>query len=197
MSADSPSTRADQTTRLMNRFSAGEEGVSEELMELIFSELHELASAQMRGERPDHTLQPTALVGEAYMRLVAYRDASWESRKHFYGMAAKVMRSLLVDHAREKRAAKRGGGRARVPLEEGALGRELDGFEIDMIDLDNALAELAAVDENLARAVELRYFGGLSVNETAAAMEQSVRTTERRLRAANAWLRDALGGGGG
>ncbi|HED64162.1 MAG TPA: RNA polymerase subunit sigma-70 [Planctomycetes bacterium] len=189
------SPRSDRMTRLMNRFSAGEEEVSSELMELIFSELHDLAEAQMSRERSDHTLQPTALVGEAYMRLFGYKEASWESRRHFYGMAAKVMRSLLVDHARMKNSAKRGGEWARVSLDPEAVVTELDGSTPAMIDLDNALNALAAVDEELSRAVELRYFGGLTVKETAAALGQPVRTTERRLRAANAWLRNALDSG--
>lgn len=196
MSPQDRPARADQATRLMNRLSAGDAGVSEELLELVYAELHDLAAAHMARERPDHTLQPTALVGEAYLRLVGARDVSWESRRQFYAMASKVMRSLLVDHARERRAQKRGGDRARIPLgtDVTAPGTDPRDATIDLLDLNDALERLALVDPTLAQAVELRWFGGLGVNETAAALGLPVRTAERRLRAASAWLRDRLGG---
>lgn len=184
-----------RATELLNRMSSGDSSVSPELMDLIYTELHGLARAFMSRERDDHTLQPTALVHEAFLRLVDQSGASWKSRGHFYALASRVMRSLLVDHAREKGAKKRGGDRVRIPLEERTLDPASEReTEIDMLDLHAALEYLAEVDGELVQVVELRFFGGLSVKETAAALELPVRTVERRLQVANAWLREQLDG---
>ena len=184
--------RKDETTRLLNRFSSGKEGLAPELLEEIYGELHELAAGHMARQRPGHTLQPTALVGEAFLRIAAQKDSSWESRRQFYAVASKIMRSLLVDHARAKTSTKRGGDQVRIPFEIGIQGAQAEPADIDFLDLHDAMDELAQVDEELSRAVELRYFGGLSMSETAASLGLPLRTTERRLRTATAWLRDHL-----
>ena len=187
--------RSDQATQLLNRLSAGDRSVSNELMELIYGELHALARAFMKRERDGHTLQPTALVHEAYLKLVGQEGASWKSRRHFYSLAAKVMRSLLVDHARERGAKKRGGDRARLTLDDVEVADAVHGDEqIDWLDLNDGLTALAELDAGLAEVVELRYFGGLTVRETASALELSVRTVERRLQVGGAWLRERLDG---
>jgi len=175
--------------------SSGDTSVSPELMELIYTELHGLANSFMARERGDHTLQPTALVHEAFIRLVDKQDANWQSRGHFYALASKIMRSLLVDHARERGAKKRGGDRIRIPLEDRTVAPDAtQEAEIDILDLHTAMDYLAQVDGELVQVVELRFFGGLTVKETAAALELPVRTIERRLQVANAWLREQLDG---
>lgn len=167
------------------------------LLDEVYEQLHRLARAQMAKERADHTLQPTALVNEAYMRLFGDQDVSWESRRQFYGTACKVMRSLLVDHARGRNAKKRGGQRMKVSLEHAdslPLHTEQGDFsrQIDILDLHASLERLAHIDQGMADAVELRYFGGLSIKETAASLGVPLRTTERRLQTAGMWLRDDL-----
>jgi len=184
----------ERATQLLNRLGSGEQGVAEELMQIVYGELHELARGHMAREAQHHTLQPTALVNEAWMRLVRQpEEASWESRKQFYSMASKVMRSLLVDHARAKKAGKRGGDRVRVAL-DGEAPLEGTRDDVDLLDLDEALVRLAQSDEELARAVELRFFGGLSMQQAADALDLPLRTAERRLRVATAWLREHLDG---
>ena len=189
-----PVEESTRTTQLLNRLSAGDSSVSAELVERIHTELHGLARAHMARESPSHTLQPTALVNEAWMRLVRAEDASWKSRNHFYSMASKVMRSLLVDHARERRAKKRGGDRVRVPLDAGTPTPDAAAPDVDLIDLHEALEALGDVDPDLVDAVELRFFGGLTVPEMATALDTSTRTVERRLKLANAWLRRRIEG---
>lgn len=185
----------DRATELLNRLGAGETAAQEELLALLYDELKKLAADHMARERSDHTLQPTALTHEAWIRLLdGGAGASFESRRQFYALASKVMRSVLVDHARKKKADKRGGGAARVSLEAGE-GAEVDRPLADpvmMLDLDEALTALGRADEGLARAVELRYFGGLSVADVAEALSLPLRTAERRLRVATIWLKDHL-----
>jgi len=175
--------------------SDGDSSVSEELMELIYGELHGLAKRLMARERRDHTLQPTALVNEAFLRLVGREGDSWESRKHFYSMASSVMRTLLVDYARSRGTKKRGGDRLRLPLDMETPDPQAAGArEIDVLDLNDALEQLAEVNEDLVRPIELYYFGGLTVRETADTLELPLRTVERRLQTAGAWLREKLDG---
>jgi RNA polymerase sigma factor (TIGR02999 family) len=185
----------DRATVLLNRLGAGDAGVADELMQLVYAELHALARAQMGREAHDHTLQATALVHEAFLRLVQQPDQlGFESRRQFYRLASKVMRSLLVDHARRKKAAKRGGDRVRVALDEAAASGAGAERDVDLLDLDEALAGLGEVDEELARLVELRYFGGLTVPQVAETLGLPQRTTERKLGVAAAWLRERLDG---
>ena len=191
------------TTRLLNRLADGDSSVADELLERIYSELHLLASSHMGQQAQNHTLQPTALVHEAFLRLVDTPDASYASQGHFYALASKVMRTVLVDHAREKNAKKRGGGRSRVPLEVhapelegpqgpgGPGGAERDGI-YDLMDVNEALEVLAAVDPQLVEVVELRHFGGLSNARVAEVLGVSERTVERRLRSATVWLQRRL-----
>jgi RNA polymerase sigma factor (TIGR02999 family) len=159
-------------------------------MELIYAELRRIAARQFREERPGHTLQPTALVNEAYLRLVAHNGQTWESRAHFFGAAAVIMRRVLIDHARASRADKRGGGQAAVMLDEAS--QAVNGPSIDLLALDVALTDLARISPRQGRIVELRYFGGLSVPETAEALGLNPRTVDRDWAAAKAWLRRRL-----
>ncbi len=179
----------DSITRLLLDLQAGREGAMESLLPLVYGELREMASRVMHAERPDHTLQPTALVHEAYLRLVDQRSASYESRMHFYAVAAQLMRRILVDHARRKNSAKRGGGRV-VALVEG-MDAAAESSE-DIIRVDEALERLATIDPRQARVVELRFFAGLSNEETASVLEVSERTVKRDWAMARAWLHREL-----
>jgi RNA polymerase sigma-70 factor, ECF subfamily len=174
-----------QVTLLLQRWNQGDESALGELTPLVYDELRRLADGYLRRERPDHTLQPTALIHEAYLRLVD-QNQDFDSRKHFYGVAAHLMRTILVDHARSRRADKRGGGGDKVPLD----GVELfsSGRGIDFLALDEALDRLAKFDQRKSRAIELRYFGGLGVEESAEALAISVATMRRELRFAESWL---------
>ena len=157
-------------------------------MPLVYGELRQLAAAYLRGERQGHTLQPTALVHEAYLRLVDQSTPDWQSRSHFYGVAARVMRQVLVDHARRKRAKKRAG--ELLPLEEVvSLQPDRSG---DLLALDTSLKDLEKLDARKCKAIELRYFAGLSLDEIAQSMNLSVDTVRRDLRMAQAWLRRAM-----
>jgi RNA polymerase sigma factor (TIGR02999 family) len=185
-----PSSRG-EATQLIRRLSDGDASASGELLALVYSELHAIAEQLMRGQSPAHTLQPTALVNEAYMRLVkADARASWESRAHFFGVAAKAMRSVLVDHARRKRAARRSGGLDRVGLDE--LAAVFAERAPDLLALDDALDRLSEVDAELERLVELRFFAGLTTAEVARALAISEPTAVRRWRVARMWLRREL-----
>lgn len=160
------------------------------LTPLVYNELRRLAERYLRNERSAATLQPTALVHEAYLRLVAQSMPDWESRAHFFGVAAHLMRQILVDHARKHRSAKRGGGAEKLPIDEiVGLGVEKSG---DIIALDDALKALAEIDERKAKVIELRFFGGLSVEETAVALGVSPATIGREQRLAEAWLHREL-----
>jgi RNA polymerase sigma factor (TIGR02999 family) len=180
-------------TTLLDRWNSGDEDALKELIGVVHGELRILAAAQLRRERPGHTLQPTALVHEAYLRLAGLREMPVTSRRHFYGIAAEAMRRILVDYARQRSAEKRGGSDVvHVPLEI-ALNVPLD-VRVDFVRLDEALGSLRALAPEKAQVVELRYFGGLSIEETAEAMELSPATVKRHWTFARAWLYRALGG---
>ena len=175
-----------EITQLLNDWRNGDKAAMEKLFPAVYAELHKLAAIYFRRERINHTLQPTALVHEAYLRLVDQSQAAWQNRAHFFGAAAQLMRHLLVDHARSRGAAKRAGGEIRVSLaEDVAITRQRD---VDFIALDGALAELAVLDEQQSRIVEMRFFGGLSIEETAAVLEISPTTVKREWNTAKAWL---------
>jgi RNA polymerase sigma factor (TIGR02999 family) len=173
-------------TRLLDRWSDGDENALSELLPLVYRELRQLADRYLRRERKDHTLQPTALVHEAYLRLVDVQDAGFHNRTHFYGAAAQVMRRILVDHARGHRAAKRGHGVVPVDLDQ-ALNIGID-LRLDLVALDEALQRLGALRPELTRVVELRYFGGLFIDETADVLDVSPATVKRYWVFARAWL---------
>src|SRR5687768_3373381 len=173
-------------TGLLHKMSQGDADAASELVPLIYDELHRLAGHFMARERHDHTLQTTALVHEAYLRLVQQRYDTWNNRAHFYGAAAGIMRRILVDHARARRTAKRGGGAVRVPLEE-AAGVVGDHPEV-LLRLDAALTQLADRSPRQVRVVELRFFAGLDVDETAEALAVSPKTVKREWSVARAWL---------
>jgi RNA polymerase sigma factor (TIGR02999 family) len=184
------SASSDSVTRLLVDVRLGRRDALDRLLPLVHDELHRIAAGYMRRERADHTLQPPALVNEAYLRLVDQRDVEWRDRAHFLGVAAQLMRMILVDHARARRAAKRAGGAERVPLDETVLvGGERD---VDLLALDEALARLAAFDAGLCRVVELRYFGGLTTREAAEVLGISTATVEREWATARGWLRREL-----
>lgn len=185
----------DEITRLLDDWRAGDRGALDRLAERLHGDLRRLARRQMRRERPDHTLDATALVNEAYLRLAAAGDVAWRDRAHFFAVCARVMRHVLVDHARAHARDKRGGATARVPLDEGpALLAPARAAEL--VALDAALDELEALDERMARVVELRYFVGLGVDETAEALGVSPATVLREWRRARAWLYGSVAGRG-
>jgi RNA polymerase sigma-70 factor, ECF subfamily len=180
-------------TRLLLEWSAGNELALEQLTPLVYEELRKLAGRYLSRERPDHTLQPTALVHEAYLRLVEQDHQNWESRSHFYGVAAHLMRLILVDWARKARAGKRGSAPRRLPLEDVAEAAAHRPEE--MIALDDALTGLNNVDPREAKIIELRYFGGMTVEEVARSLSISTATVERETRIAQMWLCSELKGG--
>jgi RNA polymerase sigma factor (TIGR02999 family) len=184
-----PGAPADLTAWLA-AWSAGDTAVGERLLPAVYDELRRQARRQLRRERRQHTLSPTAVVHEAYLRLVGQRRARWESREQFFAVAAQMMRRVLVDHARSHGSVKRAGGVARVTLDE-EIAVELP-RELELLTLDAALDELAALDPRAARVVELRFFGGLSLEETAAVLVVSAGTVTREWRHARAWLHRRL-----
>lgn len=173
-------------TRLLLAWNQGDEAALEQLIPLVHGELRRLARRYMRRERPGHTLQASALVNEVYLRLVDGGDVRWHDRAHFFAMAARLMRRILVDHARARRSQKRGGGTAEVSLDEALAVSHEPGH--DLVALDDALTALATVDGRRSRVVELRFFGGLSVDETAEVLKVSPDTIGRDWRLAKAWL---------
>jgi RNA polymerase sigma-70 factor, ECF subfamily len=190
--APSPSAgTGHDVTRLLLDLQQGRDGAADQLVPLVYGELHHLAVHYMRSERGDHTLQPTALVHEAYMRLVDQRHASWQNRSHFFGIAAQAMRRILVDHARRKQAGKREGG-DRVTLDESVA--EAPQRSVDLIALDDALTKLAALDPRQARVVELRFFGGLDIEQTAESLGISPATVKRDWTFARAFLQREMDG---
>ena len=180
-------------SQLLVEYRNGNRGVLEQLMPLVYDELRRIAARHLRRERGDHTLQPTALVNEAYLRLAHQKEVGFVNRAHFMGIAARLMRQILVDHARTHGREKRGGGQARVTLNEELVAAQ--GRDIDLLALDDALQALASVEERLAQVVELRYFGGLSIEETAEVMDTSPATVKRDWAMAKAFLRRELLGG--
>jgi RNA polymerase sigma factor (TIGR02999 family) len=179
-------------TVLLRAAASGDAGAASQLLPLLYGELRRLATDRMRQTPPGNTLQPTALVHEAYLRLVGGGDPGWNGRGHFFGAAARAMRDILVEQARRKGAGKHGGGRDRVPLEEAQIAFEEGGD--DLVALDGALRRLEARDPTKAQIVMLRYFAGLTAAETAAALGVSERTIEREWRFIKAWLRRDLSG---
>ncbi|HEY7913620.1 MAG TPA: sigma-70 family RNA polymerase sigma factor [Blastocatellia bacterium] len=174
-------------TQLLVKWSEGDKSALDELMPLVYETLRKLASGHLRRERGDLSLQPTALVHEAYLRLVEQSADGWQSRAQFFGLAAKVMRNILVDYARQRIAMKRGGGQLRVSLSKAdRFNRRAD---VDLIALSDALNELAAIKPEHARVIELRFFAGLTIEETSAVMGISHATVERDWAFARAWLR--------
>lgn len=180
-----PDPRADVTGLLLD-WSKGDRHALEELMPLVYGELRRLAGSYLSRERSDHTLQSTALVHEAFLRLVNQREVQWRNRAHFYGIAAQMIRRILVDHARLQHAGKRGAGAIKIELDEGMAVSQQK--ELDLVGLDDALHRLAELDERQSRIVELRFFAGLSVEETAEVMQLSAATVKREWSSARAWL---------
>ena len=174
-------------TELLHEWSSGKKEVAEDLLPLIYDELHRRAAAFMRRERQNHTLQPTALVHEAYLKLVDQRNDDWNDREHFFAIASQVMRRILVDHARSRQRQKRGGSKEDLPLEE-ALLAGAEEANVDLIALDEAMAKLAKLDPQQERLVELRYFGGLNLEEAARSLGVSRATAARDWQVAKAWL---------
>jgi RNA polymerase sigma factor (TIGR02999 family) len=181
-----------QVTQLLNAWGSGDQSALEKLMPLIYDELHRLAHLYMDQERPEHTLQTSALVNEAYVRLVDQRDVHWENRAQFFAIAATSMRRILVSYARNRKRAKRGGGALQVSLDDAVL--LSDARAAEMVALDEALERLAAVDPRKSQVVELRYFGGLSIDETAQVLKVSPGTVMRDWTLAKAWLRREIAG---
>ena len=177
-------------TEMLIRWSEGDEEALDELLPLLYDRLREMAHARLRGERSDHTLGTTALVHEAYLRLVDIDRIDWQDRAHFLAVASTAMRRILVDYARRRRAAKRGGSAEDVPLNEELIPDDKVGL---VLDLDDALEQLAKAHERPSKALELYYFGGLTLEETGAALGTSAATAMRDLRFAKAWLARAWG----
>jgi RNA polymerase sigma factor (TIGR02999 family) len=180
------SSAKQQVTQLLVAWGDGDKSALDELIPLVEAELHSLAQRYLRREQPGHTLQTTALVNEAYLRLVDYKDMEWQNRAHFFAVSAQVMRRILVEHARNRRSLKRGGARHQVSLDDAAA-IPLD-RPADLVALDDALRELAALDARKHEVVELRFFGGLSVEETAEVLKVSRLTVLRDWQTAKAWL---------
>jgi RNA polymerase sigma factor (TIGR02999 family) len=183
---------AHDVTRLLEQLNTGNKQALESLMPLVYAELRRQAARYLRRERQNHTLQPTALVNEAFLRLVDQK-VNWQNRSHFFGVAAQAMRRVLVDHARAHGRIKRGGPAPKVTLDEGMVAAQ--GRSVDLLALDQALERLAAIDARQARVVELRFFGGLSVEETAEVMNVSPATVKREWSMAKAWLHAKLESG--
>jgi len=184
-----------EVTRLLHELSGGDQSALARLVPLIYDELRALASREMRRERGDHTLQPTALVHEVFLRLVDRPGLSWQGRAHFLNLAAQAMRRILVDHARHRGRKKRGDGAVRVTLDEGLAGPGDD--RPDLADIDEALERLTAKDPRKAKVVELRFFAGLSIPETARVLDLSEATVKREWQFAKAWIQRELGAGPG
>ena len=187
-----PSSTRQEVTQLLGDWSGGDEGALEKLFPLVQPELHRLAHHYMSRERAGHTLQTTAILNEAYLRLVDNTKPLWQNRNHFVAAAAQLMRRIMVDHARERHTIKRGGGALKVTLDEAAFVTEARSDEL--LALDEALEELAGLDPRKSQIVELRYFGGLTIEETAEFLNLSQRTVEREWTMAKAWLYRALRG---
>jgi RNA polymerase sigma factor (TIGR02999 family) len=179
-----------EITQLLIAWNQGDQGARAELMPLVYDELRRLARGYLRRERPNHTLQPTALVHEAYLRLIDQSRVNWQNRAHFFGIAARVMRQLLINHAEARRAAKRGGSAERITLND--LDHVAVEQEVDLVALDEALKRLERLDPPQGQIVELRFFGGLTVEEIAEVMAVSPATVKREWGTARAWLRREL-----
>jgi len=179
-----------EITQLLMNWSQGDKSALDHLVPLVYPELRRLAKRHMGRENSAHTLQTSALINEAYLKLVDQQNVKWQNRAHFFAVAAQVMRHILVDHARTRNYAKRGGGAPKLPLDEAAALTEQRAGQL--IALDDALRDLAALDERKSQIIELRFFGGLSLEETAEVMKISPSTVQREWRAAKAWLHHTM-----
>lgn len=184
--------QSESVTQLLIEWSTGNQKALDRLMPLVYNELHRLASYYLRRERPDHTLQPTALVNEAYLKLIDQKHAKWQNRAQFYGVAAQLMRRILVDHARQRQASKRGGADQQRLSITSADQLHAKQPQLDLLALHRALEELKEFDPQQERIVELKFFGGLSNEETALVMGVGHATVEREWKTARAWLRQKL-----
>jgi RNA polymerase sigma-70 factor, ECF subfamily len=178
-----------EVTRLLDSWGTGSDAALDELMPLVYSELRKIAAGQLRGERADHTLQATALVNEAFLRLINQDRVLWQNRGHFFAVAAKAMRRILVDHARRRSARKRGGKDRPVPLGDVDIAVAA---EVDLLELEGGLTRLEALDPRQARIVELRFFAGCTMEEVAETLGISASTAKRQWRLARVWLRGEL-----
>src|SRR5882762_8827522 len=176
-------------TGMLAKWGQGDKDVLNQLLPAVYDELHRMAGRYLHRERPDHSLQPTALINEAYLRLVDQNSVTWANRAQFFGIAASIMRRILVDHARGHQAAKRGGSAIKLPLDEDMHGSPKQEGEMDLVALDAALTRLAKLDAEQGRLVELRYFAGLTIEETAQVMGTSPATVKRSWTISRAWLR--------
>jgi RNA polymerase sigma factor (TIGR02999 family) len=181
---------AQNITELLVGYGRGDKEALDQLMPIVYDELRRQAARYLRREQAGHTLQTTALIHEAYVRLVDQRNVQWQNRAHFFGIAAQLMRRILVDHARTKKRVKRGGSDVRVSLDDAAIA--VKGQDLDIVALDEALDRLAQIDEQQSRVVELRFFSGLTVEETAEVMRISKATVKRDWSMAKAWLHREL-----
>ena len=181
---------SNEVTQLLVAWGNGDQAARDQLMPLVYAELHRLAHRHIKKERPGHTLQTSALVNEAFVRLVDQRDVHWKSRAHFFGIAAQMMRRILVDYARKRRFAKRGGNQLQVSLNEELVAANQRSAEVVL--LDDALTQLAEIDERKSKVVELKFFGGLSIEETSEVLGVSPGTVMRDWTLAKAWLRRAM-----
>jgi RNA polymerase sigma-70 factor, ECF subfamily len=185
----------DGVTELLSRWNDGDVEARDALIPLVYDELRRVAKRYLAGQRSDHTLQATALVHEAYLRLVNHKAANWQGRTHFFALAAQMMRQILVDHARMHSAAKRGGGTVALALEDDVAGKPE--INLDLIGLDRAMKRLASLDARQSQIVELRFFGGLSIEEAASVVDISPATAKREWATARVWLHHAMETGGG
>jgi len=190
-----PENSGSAVTALLHQWKAGDQSALNHLVPLVHSELRRLAASYLRRERSDHTLQPTALLNEAYLSLIAVKDQNWTSRSHFFGVAANLINQILVDHARARLTAKRGGAQVVLPLREDLIGSLATPEKSRiLLDLDQGLKELEVLDPRKAQVIEMRFFAGMSIEETAGAMEISISTVAREQRMAEAWLNRYLKG---
>lgn len=188
------SESAGNLTQLLHAAATGQRRDVDALMAAIYDDLRRLAISHMKAERHDHTLQPTALVHEAYLKLIDQRNTDWKDRVHFFAVASRIIRRILVDHARERLALKRGGNADRVALDDIDAAGEAGSDGVDLVTLDAALSELATLDATQAQIVEMRYFGGLTIDEIAEALQIGKRSVDRHWAAAKAWLLFRLDG---
>jgi RNA polymerase sigma factor (TIGR02999 family) len=182
--------RIEETTQLLHALGGDDSSAADRLFQVVYDELHALAAQFFVRQRPDHTLQPTALVNEAFLRLVDQTRVEWKSRAHFLAVAARAMRQILIDHARGRATVKRGGDLCRVTMDQAVT--PITDTDPELLDLDHALQRLAAMDDRQSKIVELRFFGGMTVDEVAHVLDVSKTTVETEWRMARAWLRREL-----
>jgi len=179
---------APDVTQLLSKWSSGDQSALDQLLPLVYGELHRLAAAYLRRERSNHTLQSTALVHEAFMRMVHQQDVQWKNRAHFFAICAQMIRRILVDYARSQHAEKRGSGAVKLALDDAMAVPQAPATDVDLLGLNDALDRLAEMDERQSRIVELRFFAGLSIEETAEVLHLSPASIKREWQTARAWL---------